>query len=278
MTKSNERNDQDSHAKREVLIQWFPGHMKSALEMIKAELKLCDVIIYMLDARCPKSCINPKYEEFISRKPVLFVLNKSDLAPPQKMSNSISLNSTQSGTGQKAVAAINEILKDKIAVAESKGITRTNRAIVIGVTNCGKSTLINNLAARGKTLTGDRPGVTRTKQWVPVNQHLWLLDTPGTLWPKFDNPQVAKNLAYVGSIKDDILDIIGLAKNLIADLAKLDPNCIKNRFGADNFEDICKKRGYILKGGILDEERAAKAILVEYRAGKLGKFNLDDLL
>lgn len=261
-------------------IQWFPGHMKSALEMIKTELKLCDIIIYMLDARCPQSCINPKYEEFVARKPVLFVLNKSDLAPQQKtvMLNSVALNSTQSGTGQKVVAAINGILKDKIVNAQNKGITKTNRAIVIGVTNCGKSTFINNLAARGKTLTGDRPGVTRTKQWVPVNEHLWLLDTPGTLWPKFDNPQVAKNLAYVGSIKDDILDIVGLAKDLIADLQKLDPNCIRSRFGAGNFEDICKKRGYILKGGSLDEERAAKAILVEYRAGKLGRFNLDDLL
>ena len=252
--------------------------MKSALDMIKAELKLCDIIIYMLDARCPKSCLNPKYDEFINRKPVLFVLNKSDLAPSQKMPNSVSLNSTQSGTGQKVVAAINEVLKNKIAIASEKGITKTIRAIVIGVTNCGKSTLINNLAARGKTLTGDRPGVTRSKQWVPASEHLWLLDTPGTLWPKFDNPQVAKNLAYVGSIKDDILDIVALSKNLIGDLQKLGPDCVKNRFGADNFENICKKRGYILKGGLLDEERAAKAILVEYRAGKLGRFNLDDLL
>ena len=288
--------------------------MKSALEMIKAELKLCDIIIYMLDARCPQSCINPKYEEFLYRKPVLFVLNKSDLAPNSQVSifaskikqtsepldkgkdspswegvavrrtdgvgspHIITLNSTQSGTGQKVINAINEVLKEKIAASAQKGIKRTIRAIVIGVTNCGKSTFINNLAARGKAMTGDRPGVTRTKQWVPVNQHLWLLDTPGTLWPKFDNPQVAKNLAYVGSIKDDIMDTISLSKDLMTDLIRLDPDCIKNRFGADEFEEICRKRGYILKGGILDEERAAKAILVEYRAGKLGRFNLDELL
>lgn len=258
--------------------------MKSALEMIKNELKLCDIIIYMLDSRCPKSCLNPKYDEFLNRKPVLFVLNKSDLAPRDVSlrgaagNSAIQLNSVQSGTGKKVTEAINVILKDKLSSAADKGIKRTIRAIVIGVTNCGKSTFINNLAARGKTLTGDRPGVTRTKQWVPVTEHLWLLDTPGTLWPKFENPQVAKNLAYVGSIKDDILDIIAVAKSLIADLQKLDPNCIKTRYSADNFEDICRKRGYILRGGTLDEERAAKAILTEFRAGKLGRFNLDELL
>lgn len=273
-------------------IQWFPGHMKSALEMIKAELKICDIIIYMLDARCPQSCLNPKYDEFLLRKPVLFVLNKADLAPPQNIvritdafrgtnilaPNSIRLNSTQSGTGQKVVAAINEVLKEKIETASEKGIAKTIRAIVIGVTNCGKSTFINNLAARGKTLTGDRPGVTRTKQWVPVGERLWLLDTPGTLWPKFNNPQVAKNLAYVGSIKDDILDIIAVAKDLILDLGRLNSDCIVKRFNAHTFEGICEKRGYILKGGVLDEERAAKAILTEFRAGKLGRFNLDKLL
>jgi ribosome biogenesis GTPase A len=259
-------------------IQWFPGHMKSALEMIKTELKLCDIIIYMLDARCPQSCINPKYEEFISRKPVLFVLNKSDLAPPQNMNGAVSLNSTLSGAGQKVITAINQTLAAKIENAQSKGIKKTIRAIVIGVTNCGKSTFINNLASKGKTLTGDRPGVTRTKQWVSISDHLWLLDTPGTLWPKFDNPQVAKNLAYVGSIKDDILDIVALAKNLVEDLQKLSPDCIKDRFGANTFDDICRKRGYILKGGVLDEERCAKAILTEFRAGKLGRFNLDGLL
>ena len=262
-------------------IQWFPGHMKSALDMIRNELGLCDVIIYVLDARCPKSCINPKFEEFTSRKPVLFVLNKTDLAgrsgtqPPQP---AVYLNSTQSGAGQKVVSSINKLLADKIKVAADKGIKKTIRAVVIGVTNCGKSTLINNLAGKGKALTGDKPGVTKSKQWVTVGDLLWVLDTPGTLWPSFGNPQIAKNLAYVGSIKDDILDIIALSKDLIIDLTKLDPKCFMQRFGAGDFEGICKKRGYILKGGVLDEERAAKAILTEFRAGKLGKFNLDTLL
>ena len=261
--------------------------MKSALDEVRAELKICDCIIYMLDARCPKSCVNPKYEEFVARKPVLFVLNKADLAKTSfrevkgwdiRGDGAVELDSTRTGAGQRVVKAVNEILKSKIQAASAKGIKKTVRAVVIGVTNCGKSTFINNLAAGRKTQAANRPGVTRTKQWVPVTDFLWLLDTPGTLWPKFDNPQVAKNLAYIGSIKDDILDIVAVAKDLLVDLKKLAPACIKNRFDAETFEDICKKRGYILKGGVLDQERAAKAILTEFRAGKLGRFNLDELI
>ena len=269
------------------VIQWFPGHMKSALEMIRNELKQCDIIIYVLDARCPISSLNPKFDEFTARKPVLFVMNKIDLAKPNARAevakvvgseNIIAMDSTQSGTSSKIINAVNRVLADKISASAEKGIKRTIKAVVIGVTNCGKSTLINNMAGKGKTLTGDRPGVTRTKQWVNVHDNFWIMDTPGTLWPSFENPQTAKNLAYVGSIKDDILDIMELAKNLIKDLMRLDPTCLQKRFGVSTFEGIAKKRGYILKGGILDEERTAKALLVEFRAGKLGKFNLDELL
>jgi len=267
-------------------INWFPGHMKSALDMIRSELGLCDVIIYVLDARCPKSCLNPKFAEFTARKPVLFVLNKSDLASAiisgqlDFANNAVylKLNSTLSGAGQKIIPAVAKLVTEKIKTAESKGVKKTIRTVVIGVTNCGKSTLINNLAGSRKALVGDKPGVTRSKQWVAVKDNFWVLDTPGTLWPSFENQQVAKNLAYVGSIKDDILDIVDLAKNLLEDLKKLDANCLVNRFEADTFEGICKKRGYILKGGALDEERAAKAILTEFRAGKIGRFNLDELL
>ena len=289
-------------------INWFPGHMKSALDMIGAELKLCDVIIYVLDARCPRSCLNPKFEDFTAKKPVLFVYNKADLAPAAKGAScelqvtnggnqyadtkcsAVALNSTQSGAGQRVTAAVNKILADKIKAMADKGINKTIRAVVIGVTNCGKSTLINNLAGSGKALTGDKPGVTKAKQWVAVNSSrvrggggwglggFWVLDTPGTLWPKFDDPQIAKNLAYVGSIRDDVLDIVELVKSLITDLERLVPGCVGKRFGANDFEGICKKRGYVLKGGILDEQRAARAILTEFRAGKLGRFNLDMLL
>jgi ribosome biogenesis GTPase A len=268
--------------------------MNASIKMIADQIKLVDVIIYMLDARCPISCLNPKFEQMIERRPVLFVLNKADLAPngviskfradlekqikPTIKYKIISYNSARSGGSGMVASAIEQLLADKINTSAGKGIKRTNRAIVIGVTNCGKSTFINNMASKGKTLTGDKPGVTRTKQWVSINDNLWLLDTPGTLWPSFENNQIAKNLAYVGSIKDDILNIIDLAKALLADLETLQPNCLTQRFGSSDFEQICRKRGYILKGGSLDEERAAKAILTEFRAGKLGRFNLDQLL
>jgi ribosome biogenesis GTPase A len=266
--------------------------MAGALRMIDAELKLCDIIIYVLDARCPRSCLNPKFGELLQRKPVLFVLNKADLAPAGTVGslriggidyNAIAINSVQSGAGKRVVAAVNRMLADKIAAARAKGITKAVRAIVIGVTNSGKSTFINNLAGRAKALTGDRPGVTRAKQWVQVGAwgqgtDLLLLDTPGVLWPSFENPQVAKNLAYVGSIKDDVLNTADLARGLISDLARIDPRAVLTRFGATDFEGICVRRGYILKGGAPDEERAAKAVLTEFRAGRIGKFNLDALL
>ncbi|MCQ2382029.1 MAG: 50S ribosome-binding GTPase, partial [Clostridia bacterium] len=156
------------------------------------------------------------------------------------------------------------------------GITKTLRVAVIGVTNCGKSTFINNMTNKGKTQTGNRPGVTRTKQWVPITDNLWLLDTPGTLWPALTNQQVARNLAYVGSIKDDIIDTLALSQCLLEDLTKLQPDAVKNRFGVTTFEDIAKKRGCLLRGGVLDVRRTAKVILSEFRDGKIGKFNLDN--
>ncbi|MCL2847106.1 MAG: ribosome biogenesis GTPase YlqF [Firmicutes bacterium] len=282
---------------QELRIQWFPGHMVTALRMISEELKLCDVIIYMLDGRCPRSCFNPKFDDVIARKPTLFVLNKSDLAPWDTLKtflasdaykdivrskgptvNTTTLDSTKSGSTKFALEATRKLLKTRIDAAREKGITKTIRAIVIGVTNCGKSTFINNLSSKAKALAGDKPGVTRTKQWVNAMDNFWILDTPGTLWPAFDNPQVAKNLAYVGSIKDDILDIVALSKSLLVDLDKLEPGCVMRRYGAVEFDAICRKRGYILRGGNLDYERAAKAILTEFRAGRIGRFNLDNLL
>jgi ribosome biogenesis GTPase A len=265
--------------------------------MIGAELGLCDVIIYMLDARCPRSCLNSNFREFTARKPVLFVLNKADLAPSGAIAAFrsehrdfpvVALDSRESGSAKKVLLAVRTLLSDKISSAREKGVNKTIRAIIIGVTNCGKSTFINNVAGRGKTLTGDKPGVTRTKQWVTANlggatdnakfaPDVWLLDTPGVLPPSFDNPQTAKNLAYIGSIKDDILNLVDLARELVTDITKLDANCLSARFGASDFEGIARKRGYILKGNALDEERTAKALLVEFRAGKIGKFSLDKL-
>ncbi|MBQ7973928.1 MAG: ribosome biogenesis GTPase YlqF [Clostridia bacterium] len=271
-------------------INWFPGHMAQTLKMIDVELKNCDAIIYVVDARCPQSCINPQFDDFVGRKPVLFVLNKIDLAPAgikEKFIKSLQLktphdvitrNSVKSGGTQAVVNALQKLLADRIKAKLAHGITKTLRVAVIGVTNCGKSTFINNMTNKGKTQTGNRPGVTRTKQWVSITDNLWLLDTPGTLWPSFTNQQVARNLAYVGSIKDDILDTVALSQSLLADLNKLQPEAVLSRFGVTTFEEIAKKRGCLLRGGVLDIRRAAKLILTEYREGKIGKFNLDELL
>jgi ribosome biogenesis GTPase A len=263
--------------------------MAQTLKMISSELKLCDAIIYVLDARCPVSCLNPKFDEFVGRKPVLFVLNKIDLASSgvkeyfvknlsvKSPYEIITRNSVKSGGIQSVTGALKKLLADRIATARSHGINKILRAAVIGVTNCGKSTFINNMNNKGKTKTGDRPGVTRTKQWVNVVDNLWLLDTPGTLWPSFENKQTAKNLAYVGSIKDDILNIVELAEDLLTDLRKLQPQAVEARFGAVGFAGIAEKRGLIVRGGGIDGQRTARTILTEFRGGKIGKFNLDEL-
>jgi ribosome biogenesis GTPase A len=329
-------------AKRGQNINWFPGHMAQTLKMIDKELKICDAIIYILDARCPLSCLNPKFDDFIGRKPVLFVLNKIDLAAEgvkerfvkgaeqfgglcfravkkqsvaaelddgtepnvrtqsvaggaepdvvtgtkdrpvtetanEMRANVITRNSVRSGGRDAVAAALRKLLAERIAAKRSHGINKILRVAVIGVTNCGKSTFINNMNDKGKTKTGDSPGVTKTKQWVNVADGLWLLDTPGTLWPSFENRQIARNLAYVGSIRDDILDTEELAKGLLDDLEMLRPGCVQARFGAVTLDGIARKRGFIVRGGGLDSRRAAKAILTEFRAGKIGKFDLDAL-
>lgn len=280
----------ENSATSKITINWFPGHMAQTLKMIDVELKNCDAIVYVVDARCPLSCINPQFNDFVGRKPVLFVLNKIDLAPngvKEKFIQSLQLktpydvitrNSVKSGGTQPVINALQKLLAERIKAKLAHGITKTLRVAVIGVTNCGKSTFINNMTNKGKTQTGNRPGVTRTKQWVSITDNLWLLDTPGTLWPSFTKQQVARNLAYVGSIKDDILDIVGLSQSLLADLTKLQPDAVLSRFGAVSFEEIAKKRGCLLRGGVLDSLRAAKLILTEFRDGKIGKFNLDELL
>jgi len=244
----------------ELKINWFPGHMKRAMDQIRDHLRVCDAIIYVLDARAPLSTLNPSFAEFVGRKPTLFVLNKIDLAPAgtlaffksKQKGEVVTLDSRVSGLGKKIVEGLRRLLKDRLDIAKAKGINRPIRAIVIGVTNSGKSTMINNLAGKGKTKTGDRPGVTRTRQWVATKEPLlWVLDTPGTLWPKLDDQRVARNLCYIGSIKDDVVDVVALSESLVDELGL-----------------TVKHRGQT-------EEQGAVAILKDFRAGKFGKFNLD---
>ncbi|MDR0384276.1 MAG: 50S ribosome-binding GTPase [Christensenellaceae bacterium] len=225
-----------------MLIQWFPAHMAQTLKMIDKELKLCDAIIYVLDARCPKSCINPKFNDFVNRKPVLYVYKKQDLACKKYKK-------------QNVILELQNLLKNKIERKMARGVKPILRVIVVGVPNVGKSTLINELSHQKKTKVGNKAGITRTKQWVQINDYLWLLDTPGTLWPE----KVDKNLAYVGCVKDEVINVIELSKNLIEDL--------KFQW---TFEEYKKKRGF------KDDRTTATAIIKNFRAGKFGTFILEN--
>ena len=280
-----------------MVIQWFPGHMTKALRMMEKEIKIVDAIIYVLDARAPFSCVNPKLNALVEGKPIIYVLNKCDMASAEvskqwqsyfknNSNECIMLNSTESGTAKKVETAIKSALSSKIEKLKNKGVNAILRAMVLGVPNSGKSTLINNLCGQGKTITGNRPGVTKGKQWVKIASGIELLDTPGTLWPAFDNNQVAHNLAYIGSIKEEVLDIPSLSLDFIIDLNKIDVNILKNRYKIefdetnepiDILEKICVSRGFLLRGGDLDYDRGAAALINDFKAGRLGKISLETI-
>ena len=280
-----------------MIIQWFPGHMTKAFRLMEKEIKLVDAIIYVLDSRAPFSCVNPKFPSLIGDKPIIYVFNKSDLGDSSKIdawingyfkkenTRCIVLDSTASGTGKKVENAIKEVCRPKIEKFKSKGINPTLRAMVIGVPNSGKSTLINNLCGKAKTVTGNKPGVTRGKQWVKIASGIELLDMPGTLWPAFDNNRVARHLAYIGSIREEVLDIPELALDFIGDIRHMDKCILENRYnisindGMTNLEvleSICEARKYLVRGGDYDYDRCCSAIISEFKQGKFGKITLDD--
>lgn len=276
-------------------INWFPGHMKSALDTMAKELKNVDLIVYVLDSRAPFSCLNPSFDKISSKRPVIYVLSKCDLSNEERTNywyqyfnqkeNSVcvKINSTVSGSAKVIKTLMKTMLSKKADWNKRKGLNIPFRAMVIGVPNSGKSTLINNLASKGKTITGDKPGVTRGKQWVVIDDNINLLDTPGTLWPDIDNEVVGTRLAYIGSIKNEILDIATLGLEFVGYIKKLDAKLLENRYNivTENksnlaiFEDICKKRGFISKGNEIDYERGAIGILDDFRKGRLGKITLD---
>lgn len=300
-----------------MIINWYPGHMDKALRMMQTELDLIDIAVYVLDSRAPLSCVNPEFEKLLKTKPIVFVLNKADLVLPQDLNKwqqyfsgenkvCITLNSTESNSSKKLLDAIKNLSVKKLIKNQKRGINVPLRMMILGVPNCGKSTLINNLCKKGKTITGDRAGVTRGKQWVTVSDSLEVLDTPGTLWPNLDNTKVAHNLAYIGSIKDEVLDISSLALDFLIDILLKDKTILENRYNIvisqnfenfcqnnpqntfleyDNdqlkivalqvFEQICVKRGFVLKNHEFDYERSAKAILDDFKKGRLGKIILD---
>lgn len=274
-------------------INWFPGHMTKSLRMMDENIDLIDVLIYVLDSRAPASCINPAFNKYTQKLPVVYVLNKIDLADPvatddwkkyltDKNSAALCLNSTMSGSSKAINKLTTELCFDKIKKYEIKGVKAVLRAMVIGVPNSGKSTLINNLCGKTKAVTGNKAGVTRGKQWVRVTDYLEILDTPGTLYPKINDQTLAKHLAYLGSIKDEVLDVYELALELLKELYLINKKIIDNRYNIESTDDalatlekIAVAKGLRKKGGIIDEERASLMIIDDFRKGRMGRITLD---
>ena len=280
-----------------MIIQWYPGHMTKALREMEQNIKLVDLVIYVLDARAPFSCQNPQFVDVIGNKPIIYVLNKADLADPKKTKYwveyfsrentlAVSLVSTMTNAGKVINDGMQKLLAKKLQRNKEKGITMPLRAMVIGVPNCGKSTLINNLCGKYKAVTGDKPSVTRNTQWVKIAGNIELLDTPGTLWPSFDDDAVAHNLAYINAIREDVLDASELSLDFIAKMLSSYKEQFLGRYGLEYQQEkmpveylgeVCEARKFVIKGGEYDWERGAKAILDDFRKGRLGAITLDDI-
>ena len=275
-------------------IQWYPGHMTKARRMMEEDIKLIDLVIELVDARLPLSSRNPDIDNLAKNKARLILLNKADLSD-ERINNQwtdyfkekgffvVKLDS-RSGAGMKAInGVIQEACKEKIERDRKRGIiNRPVRAMVVGIPNVGKSTFINSYAKKACAKTGNKPGVTKGKQWIKLNKNLELLDTPGILWPKFEDQQIGLRLAMAGSINDEILNIAELAVHLIKFLKETYPGTISERYGVeedtkelDILENIGVKRGCLKKGSVIDIDKAADIIIDEFKAGKLGRISLE---
>lgn len=278
------------------IIQWFPGHMAKTRRLIKEQLKLVDAVTMILDARIPISSLNPEIDEITEGKPKIVLLNKADLADENATARWIKYYNSQgssalavdcrTGRGLNAFRPlVREVLKDKIKQNEDKGMKgKTLRIMVIGIPNTGKSSFVNKMGAGGKAKVEDRAGVTRNNQWFVIGGGIELLDTPGVLWPKFDDPEVGDRLAFTGGVKDQILDMEILVCRFLDMMKKNYPERLTERYNITGFEDaqsyeilemIGRKRGMLISGGEVNTERAAIAILDEYRAGKLGRITFE---
>ena len=277
-------------------LSWFPGHMTKTKRMIASELPHMDAVCEILDARIPLSSRNPDVDDLTAGKPRLIVLNRADQADPAQTRRwsqyfrakgwAVLEANAKGGVGtEKFAAAVRELLKEKLEAYAAKGqVGRVVRVMVLGIPNVGKSTFINKVAKRKTAKAEDRPGVTRSKQWVPVDATLELLDTPGILWPKFDDPEVGKRLAFTGAVKDDVLDIEELACYLMDYLSAHYADVLTERYkitvedgdsGYDLLEKAGRKRGFLMRGAQVDTERMARILLDEFRGGKLGRFTLE---
>lgn len=275
-------------------INWYPGHMKKTRELIRDNLKAVDCVVEIIDSRIPVSSRNPIIDELISSKPRIIVLGKADLADESETKKW--KEKLGGGEGVSRVLALNlqsgENIKQLLKALEAeqekrnalKSVPRPLRLMIVGVPNVGKSSLINRLTGRRSAVTGDKPGVTKGKQWLTLDNGMQLLDTPGILWPKFEDPEVGLNLAFCGSIKDDILGVQDLGFELIKVLGERYPQLLMERYKLDeiseeaivNMDAIATKRGFIMSGKRIDYERTGRTVLDEFRGGKIGRITLEE--
>ena len=275
-------------------IQWYPGHMAKARRMLIDNLKLIDAVVEIVDARAPVATRNPDFDALFTGKKRIVLLNKSDLADPETTKKflrlyaemgfrALAMAATSSQKKGAAIALLQEAVQEEVARMEQKGVKKTLRFMVVGIPNVGKSTFINRIAGSNRAQVGDKPGVTKGKQWVKITPYLELMDTPGLLWPKLSDPLLARHLAYIGSIKDDIMDVEELAAQLLQELMGLCPDALLARYKkleremepAALLEGVCRSRGFLLPGGLLDMERGARIVLDEFRGGKIARITLD---
>ena len=291
-------NEMDTRFANQYNIQWFPGHMTKTLRMMEQEIQHVDASLVLLDARIPLSSLNPEIERITARKPKLYALNKADLADPAVTeewiryfraadAGCVAISAKQKGGAKAVQTAIEKELAGLLERRQVRGMGGAKTQVMLcGIPNVGKSTFINTFAGSARAKAADRPGVTKGKQWVSTEK-FDLLDMPGVLWKKFDSKTTASNLAFIGSIKDDILDVETLGCKLMELLSVQAPQTIVDRYSVSIPEEECdflgyellqqagKRRGFLLRGGEIDTERMARILLDEYRAGKLGRFTLE---
>ena len=274
-------------------IQWFPGHMTKTRRLIEADLKMVDAVVEITDARIPQSSRNPILDELVGNKPRIMIMNKCDVADERATENwkryyekcgiCVIVCDCRTGKGiNKFLPTVKRLLNDLIERRKARGmIGKALRLMVVGIPNVGKSSFINRMANSKKTKVGDRPGVTRGKQWVSIDKDVELLDMPGILWPKFDDKDVAQRLAFTGAVKDEVVDITELARSLGELLLRDYSELVKARYKISGEDDIlteiAKKRGMLISGCEPDVERAAATLLDEFRGGKIGRITLDDV-
>lgn len=274
-------------------INWYPGHMAKTRRLLQDQLKRVDLVIEVCDARLPFSSRNPELLRMTAGKRRILLLNKADLADPEATRRWVRFFQARGETAypvhaislksKELLGTIDRSVRDVVETAEEKGIRKTIRVMVIGVPNVGKSTLINRLRGTSIAKTGDHPGVTKSNQWIHVTPYLDLMDTPGMLWPRLDDQLAARRLCYIGSVKDDVVDIYALAISLLEDLKASCPETLSVRFHVEDLnvenvellDAVCRGRGWLLRGGRFDYDRCCNVVLDEFRSGKLGKITLE---